>query len=159
MSTTTPALHRIAPTEADTEKAGAAIASALQVGDIVALGGDLGAGKTCFVRGLARGLGADSSLVRSPTFVLHHVYPGGRVLLHHLDCYRLGPGADLRVIDVDDLVVDALVAVEWAGYTDLRPYTTIPVDIEILSTPASERRLTLGPSAPPRVRAAWTADG
>jgi tRNA threonylcarbamoyladenosine biosynthesis protein TsaE len=102
---------------AQTEALGRAVGAALRAGDLVALEGDLGAGKTVFVRGLAEGVGADPAAVHSPTFVLHHVYPGGRVVLHHLDCYRLGPGADLDVLDLDGLLDHGAVAVEWADYS------------------------------------------
>lgn len=101
-----------------TEALGRALAPALEAGDLLALEGELGAGKTTLVRGVAAGLGIDPSLVRSPTFVLHHVYAGGRMPLHHVDCYRLGPGCDLEELDLDALLADGVVAVEWAGHAE-----------------------------------------
>jgi tRNA threonylcarbamoyladenosine biosynthesis protein TsaE len=101
---------------AETEALGRVLGAVLRPGDLLALDGDLGAGKTVLVRGLAAGVGADPAAVRSPTFVLHHVYRGGQVVLHHLDCYRLGPGADLDALDLDWLLDHGAVAVEWAEY-------------------------------------------
>jgi tRNA threonylcarbamoyladenosine biosynthesis protein TsaE len=89
------------------------LARRLGAGDIVLLSGDLGAGKTAFVRGLAEGLGVDPADVTSPTFTLIQQYAGGRLPLHHVDLYRLTP------IEVDDLGLDDLTleggvtAIEW----------------------------------------------
>ena len=100
-----------------TERIGAALAMRLAPGMLVTLDGDLGAGKTCFVRGLARGLGADPSEVSSPTFVLEHRYsaPGGGTALVHIDAYRIRSPHDLASIGWDELMADgeAVVAVEW----------------------------------------------
>jgi tRNA threonylcarbamoyladenosine biosynthesis protein TsaE len=99
--------------ESETVAAGRELGARLQPGDVVLLTGDLGAGKTAFVRGLAEGLGLDASEVTSPTFTLIHEYGGGRLPLHHVDLYRLKP------IEVDDLGLDELTteggvtAIEW----------------------------------------------
>jgi len=99
--------------ESETVAAGRDLGAGLQPGDVVLLTGDLGAGKTAFVRGLAEGLGLDPSEVTSPTFTLIQEYAGGRLPLHHVDLYRLKP------IEVDDLGLDELTteggvtAIEW----------------------------------------------
>lgn len=92
-------------------------AGALLAGDVVALHGELGAGKTRFVRGLAEGLGHDPSRVSSPTFVLAHVYDdmSGRMALVHVDAYRLASAEDLYSLGWDRLADgSSVVAVEWA---------------------------------------------
>ncbi|HEY6546318.1 MAG TPA: tRNA (adenosine(37)-N6)-threonylcarbamoyltransferase complex ATPase subunit type 1 TsaE, partial [Vicinamibacteria bacterium] len=80
----------------------------------VLLHGELGAGKTAFVRGLARGLGADPDEVASPTFVLLTSYPA-RLTLHHADLYRLRGDGDDRSVGLEDLPgPEGVLAVEWA---------------------------------------------
>lgn len=103
----------ISRSDADTEALGADLASRLGPGARVLLYGELGAGKTAFVRGLAVGLGIDPDEVSSPTFTLVQEYRGGRLPLIHVDLYRLAAG------EVDDLGLDALaaggvLAIEWA---------------------------------------------
>ena len=101
-------------TVAATEAVAADLARSLRPGEVVALEGDLGAGKTQFVRGLLRGLGGDPRLVSSPTYVLLNVYPGGRLTLYHLDAYRTAGADDLAGIGFDELLdAGGVVAVEW----------------------------------------------
>jgi tRNA threonylcarbamoyladenosine biosynthesis protein TsaE len=100
--------------EAETRERGARLAAELDAGAVVLLSGDLGAGKTAFVRGLAAGLGIDPDEVTSPTFTLVHEHRGGRLPLVHVDLYRL-ERADLDEIGLDsDLASAGVVAVEWA---------------------------------------------
>jgi tRNA threonylcarbamoyladenosine biosynthesis protein TsaE len=83
-------------------------------GEVVLLSGELGAGKTAFVRGLARGVGADPAEVSSPTFVLLTSYPG-RLTLHHADLYRLSGDGDEIELGLDELPgPGGVLAVEWA---------------------------------------------
>lgn len=104
------------PGPEDTEALGEALAAGLGPGDLVVLAGPLGAGKTVFVRGLARGLGVVGP-VTSPTFVIareHRPGPGGAgVPLVHVDAYRLGGAAELDDLDLDTDLAEAVVAVEW----------------------------------------------
>ncbi len=80
---------RLAESEHATQEVAREMAAALRPGDVLLLSGDLGAGKTTFVRGLAEGLGVDPDDVSSPTFTLVHEYRGGRLTLYHADLYRL----------------------------------------------------------------------
>src|SRR4029077_2956239 len=101
-------------------------------GDLILLSGELGAGKTVLVRGVATGMGMDPALVRSPTFVLHHVYRAGPRVLHHIDLYRLGPGADIRLLDVDEMLESGgVVVVEWGEYADLLIETQVRIAVDI----------------------------
>ena len=87
----------------------------LRAGDVVALDGDLGAGKTQFIKGLGAGLGHDGQ-VTSPTFTLVHEYTGGRLPLFHFDFYRLESADEALRIGLDDyLGAGGVIAIEWAG--------------------------------------------
>ena len=89
------------------------LARTLQLGMFVLLHGDLGAGKTAFVRGLASGLGIDPSEVSSPTFVLIQYYRG-RVPLTHVDLYRLDSAAAVDDLGLEELAAGGVLVVEWA---------------------------------------------
>jgi tRNA threonylcarbamoyladenosine biosynthesis protein TsaE len=97
----------------ETERLAAALAPRLRAGDVLLLVGPLGAGKTAFVRGLARGLGVDPDDVSSPTFTLVHEYGGGRLRLFHADLYRLAAG-DTSELGLEEAGVrDGVLAIEW----------------------------------------------
>ena len=99
---------------AGTEALGEALARRLEPGAVVAFTGDLGAGKTAFVRGMARGLGIGER-VTSPTFTIVNEYEGGRLPLFHFDMYRLGSADELYGIGWEDyLVRGGVCAVEWS---------------------------------------------
>ncbi len=99
----------------ETEALGARLAERLAPGEVVAFTGDLGAGKTAFVRGLARGLGI-TERVTSPTFTIVNEYEGGRLPLFHFDLYRLGSSEELFEIGWEDyLRRGGVCAVEWSG--------------------------------------------
>lgn len=115
--------------EAETRAAAVRIAGDLKPGDVLLLSGDLGAGKTAFVRGLAEGLGINPDDVTSPTFTLVHEYRGGRLPLIHVDLYRLDR-ADLDEVGLDqDLAAIGVVAVEWAERLTRRLTNAIVVRI------------------------------
>ena len=149
-------LHLTTAAVADTEAVAARLAARLRPGDLIALDGPLGAGKTVFVRGLATGLGVESSVVRSPTFVLHRVY-GSPPRLHHLDLYRLGPGARIGLLDLDGLLDSAPAAVEWAGYADLEPWQPLHLDLDIAGDEMRHIEARDPERAPARLVAAWCA--
>jgi tRNA threonylcarbamoyladenosine biosynthesis protein TsaE len=102
--------------EADTDRVGRRLADALLPGITVALDGQLGSGKTCFVRAVCRGLGADESQVNSPTFVLMQMYADGRLPVFHLDTYRLGDIDEFLAIGAEEYLLDPEIVcfVEWA---------------------------------------------
>jgi tRNA threonylcarbamoyl adenosine modification protein YjeE len=95
----------------ETEAAGEELGRRLREGDLVLLKGELGAGKTTFVRGMARGSGS-AAAVASPTFQLVRVYPG-RLQLAHVDLYRLEAGDELRDLGLEELLDQGAVVVEW----------------------------------------------
>ena len=121
--------ERFTDSEEATSAAGERLARTLTAGDVVLLYGDLGAGKTAFVRGLARGLGAPVEEVSSPTFTLVQEYQG-RLPLYHVDLYRLEP-AEVDDLGLEELVAgDGIVAIEWAERWRGRPDDVIEVRLE-----------------------------
>ena len=107
--TTSPSETTSSP--AETEHAGQRLGERLQSGDVVLLTGELGAGKTTFVRGVARGTGSDAP-VASPTFQLVRLYPG-RLQLAHVDLYRVENSSELRDLGLEELAGQGAVVVEW----------------------------------------------
>jgi tRNA threonylcarbamoyladenosine biosynthesis protein TsaE len=128
--------------EAETEQAGADFAAALPNGSVVALYGDLGAGKTAFVRGMARGMGIDAR-VCSPTFTIVNEYSGPRELFH-FDMYRLASSDELFDIGWEDyLARGGVCAVEWSeNVADAFEGDEINVRIEKISDTA--RKISIG---------------
>jgi tRNA threonylcarbamoyladenosine biosynthesis protein TsaE len=107
--------------EDETAAAAERFAASLTAGDVVLLIGDLGAGKTAFVRGMARGLGIAPAEVTSPTFTLIQEYAGPHGVLHHVDLYRLAP-VEVEELGLDELVSSgAIVAIEWPDRWRDRP--------------------------------------
>lgn len=121
----------------ETETAGEEFGRRLKKGDLVLVKGELGAGKTTFVRGLARGCGSHA-LVASPTFQLVRVYPG-RIQLAHVDLYRLGESSELGDLGLEELLDQGAVVVEWGDRID--PPEAAVLSIEHLG--GNRRRLTL----------------
>jgi tRNA threonylcarbamoyladenosine biosynthesis protein TsaE len=126
-----------------TEAIAAALAGSFRGGEVVALHGDLGAGKTRFTRGLLRGVGGSERGVSSPTFVLLNVYPGGRLTVYHLDAYRVAGADDFEAIGFSELLEQGgVVVVEWANRVNvLLPRERIDVTIEHLGD--HSRRITI----------------
>jgi tRNA threonylcarbamoyladenosine biosynthesis protein TsaE len=125
-----PVTRLTAATPEDTAAAGAALGRTLGPGDVVALYGELGAGKTCFTQGLVRGLDV-TVRATSPTFVLVNEYRG-RLPVHHVDAYRTGSLGELVDLGLLDLLGgDGVSVVEWADKAEpLLPARTVRVRIE-----------------------------
>jgi tRNA threonylcarbamoyladenosine biosynthesis protein TsaE len=137
-----PTVH-ISHSVAQTEQIAADLAQTLKPGQCLALHGELGAGKTQFVRGLLIGLGGNPRSVSSPTFVLLNVYDTGRLPLYHLDAYRVFGSEDFESIGFGELLEQpAIVVVEWAErIAQLLPPNCIHIDIETLDD--STRRISI----------------
>ena len=126
---------------AETEALGAALGRALPAGSVIAYRGDLGAGKTAFTRGLARGLGY-GDMVTSPTYTIVNEYLGGRLPLFHFDMYRLHCAEDLWDIGWDDyLDRGGICAVEWSENVAQALEDPVTVTIEKLGD--TSRRITI----------------
>ena len=111
----------VAASEADTGAAGRALAARAASGTTILLYGELGAGKTAFVRGLAEGFGIDPAEVSSPTFTIVQEYRGPQVTLQHVDLYRLTP-REITDLALEDLMTPTTVmAIEWADRLPERP--------------------------------------
>ena len=123
--------------EQETFTLGEHVAATLQPGTFVLLHGDLGAGKTAFVRGLATGLGANPDDVSSPTFVLIQHYKG-RIPLVHVDLYRLESGPAVDDLGLEEMVEGAVVAVEWAERLPRQIEDSVTVKIEDLGDDARQ---------------------
>lgn len=122
----------ISPGVNETLALGFEFARHLRGGDVIALDGDLGAGKTHFVKGLAAGLGY-SGEVTSPTFNLVHEYQGSELTLYHFDFYRLRSATELAGIGFDEYLEDpaGVSVIEWASrFADILPDATLRVSIE-----------------------------
>lgn len=132
----------------ETERLGERIGRTLQGGEVFALEGELGSGKTTFVKGLARGLGF-SGTVTSPTFNLVHRYDGGRAFLLHFDLYRLQTADELETLDLDGaLESGAVVAIEWPE----RARATLPERtrwVRFADAGNARRRIAIGENVPP----------
>jgi tRNA threonylcarbamoyladenosine biosynthesis protein TsaE len=138
-----PLTNKTVTTQSEDETAGAAreLGATLAAGDVVLLFGDLGAGKTAFVRGLAEGLGLDHRDVTSPTFTLVQEYRGGRLPLVHVDLYRLDDPREIDDLGLDEIGADGVVAVEWAEKLPHPPHAAI--EVRLAHGDGDTRRLTI----------------
>jgi tRNA threonylcarbamoyladenosine biosynthesis protein TsaE len=116
--------------ELQTAAVGRELAATLRAGDVVLLSGDLGAGKTAFVRGLADGLGVPPDEVSSPTFTIVQEYRSGRLLLFHADLYRLSDPREIDDLGLDEIAADGVLAIEWAEKLPRPSRAAIAVRIE-----------------------------
>lgn len=131
--------------ESETAAVGRELAATLGAGDVVLLYGDLGAGKTAFVKGLAEGLGVARDEVSSPTFTLVQEYRGGRLTLFHVDLYRLDDPREIVDLGLDEIAENGVLAIEWAEKLDggarLKPSRY--VEVRIAHDAADNRRITV----------------
>ena len=134
---------RLAESEHATQEVAREMAAALRPGDVLLLSGDLGAGKTTFVRGLAEGLGVDPDDVSSPTFTLVHEYRGGRLTLYHADLYRL-ERASTDDLGLEEIGQDGVLAIEWPDRLTHAMPDARRVTLEVVDD--SSRRITVGPA-------------
>ncbi len=127
----------------ETERFAGQLATDLARGDCIALEGELGAGKTQFVRGVVKGLGGEGRDVNSPTFVLLNVYSTKRFDVYHLDAYRVTGPADFEAIGFSELLDQGgIVIVEWAGrIASLLPQNRI--DVQLLATGPTSRQIEI----------------
>ena len=129
--------------ELETEEAGREFARSLAVGAVVLLSGPLGAGKTAFVRGMARGLGCNPGDVSSPTFTILHEYRGPHVLLFHADLYRLSV-REVDELGLDDVAAEGILVVEWPDRWAAPPREAVRVAIAKIESNSDDRLITFG---------------
>lgn len=128
----------------DTADVAANLAKILRTGDLLLFTGEIGAGKTTFIQALAKNLGITEP-VTSPTFVLHTLYESGRILLSHVDLYRLSLNAEVESIGFEDYLDTAVTVVEWADRYSNFESPNLVLHFEYGSS-QNERILTITPS-------------
>ena len=132
-------MEEICTSTEETLRAGRRMATRLSCGDVVSLEGDLGTGKTHFVKGLADGLGI-SGPVSSPTFTVIHEYPGPFFSLYHADFYRLESATEVPALGLEDCFASGITVIEWGDrFPEVLPANAKRVRFHIL--PDASRRL------------------
>ena len=126
----------------ETQAVGERLGRLLRAGDVVALSGELGSGKTTLIQGIAKGLGRDPNIVKSPTFVLMRVYPGEPPLVH-IDGYRLAGAPAVAWLDLDMIFSPSnITLIEWADrFLGLLPKHQVVMSLEHVST--NRRRIRI----------------
>ena len=150
------AFSRVIETESEkeTEALGEHLASCLAPGDLLALHGELGAGKTCLVRGIARGLGVDEGSVASPSFTLINEYEG-RLPLVHLDGYRLDSAEAFEELGLEDYFEgEGVLVIEWAEKVPDLPEERIDIAIQWLDENRRDFRISARGPVAERLQAA-----
>jgi tRNA threonylcarbamoyladenosine biosynthesis protein TsaE len=146
-----PSLQITSHSPAETIRLGEKIGAALKGGEVIALVGPLGSGKTHLIKGIAAGLGAtDSRTVNSPTFVLVNEYTGGQMRLdvYHVDAYRLDSVAEFEMLGFDDLCYpQSVVLIEWADKVESALQNIDTIRIELAHLADTQRRISL--TSPP----------
>jgi len=136
-------MKKITKSPAETKTVAALFAKKLKGGEIIALAGPLGAGKTVFVKGLARGLGIPEREVRSPSFVILIEHRRGRLPLFHFDFYRFKKGAEIETVPFEDcLKAKGVIVIEWPErIAEYLPPETIRAEIEVVGKKARRIRI------------------
>jgi len=140
--------------ESDTLEIAGALGSLLGPGDVVALTGDLGAGKTVFCKGIGEALGIPAARITSPSFTIVTEHPGGRMPFRHVDVYRLGSEREAEEIGLEEMFGgEGACAVEWAERIEnLLPTGSIRVTLLISDEREEWRRITVEAGESPRIR-------
>jgi tRNA threonylcarbamoyladenosine biosynthesis protein TsaE len=134
---------RVTASEEETQAVARELSAILRAGDVVLVSGDLGAGKTTFVRGLAEGLGINPGEVSSPTFTIVHEYRGNGLTLYHADLYRL-EGAATDDLGLEEIgVKDGVLAIEWPDRLTHELPGARSIRLEVVDD--TSRRITFGP--------------
>ena len=135
--------EKVTGSEEETRELGERLARGLKPGDVVALFGELGSGKTTFTQGMAVGCGIEPRIVKSPTFVIQKEYPGN-LPMAHVDAYRLSGAADVAWLDLDLIFSpDKLTVIEWAErFEELIPQQALRLELAHVSTKRRRIRLT-----------------
>ena len=147
-------VQRTSVSEQETLRLAAALGEQLSGGELISLEGQLGSGKTCFVRGLAIGLGLDATQVCSPSFIICREYSNSRLNLVHVDAFRLKGPHELDAIGWDELLEsnDQVIAVEWPSrIREALPLD--PIDVTLEPTGETSRLITL--TASPEIARRW----
>jgi tRNA threonylcarbamoyladenosine biosynthesis protein TsaE len=136
-------LELITASEAETRSVGRRLAGALRGGERIGLSGELGAGKTCLVRGLAEGLGIPPGQVRSPSFPILLPYEGGRLPLFHVDLFRM-PAGDIDSLALREYIYGfGVCAIEWYERLDEELKDYLAISMEYLDSDRRRLRLTV----------------
>ena len=147
---TRPEGERISNSPEETQSLGARFGQFLQGGEIVLLSGQLGAGKTLFVKGMAESLGVAEDEVTSPSFTLVNHYTG-RLKLYHIDLYRLNEGVQAAyAVDLDELLMDerAVIVIEWAERMGAYPLPEPVWRIQITGDGDEPRTISINSQSP-----------
>ena len=145
-----PSDELVSNTERETFEIGIRIGSQLSGGEIILLNGRLGAGKTMLVKGIAHALGIDEEEVTSPSFTLVNLHDG-RLLLYHIDLYRLNEGASAaHAVDLDEILTDesAVVIIEWAERMGRYPLPPYVLRVSITGDGDEPRRISISQASP-----------
>ena len=134
---------RTTTSEQETAAVARDLAGTLAAGDVGLLFGDLGAGKTAFVKGLAEGLGVSRDEVSSPTFTLMQEYRGGRLPLFHVDLYRLNDPREVEDLGLDELAADGVLAIEWAEKLPVRLRASHDIEVRITHRDGDTRTIEI----------------